>query len=157
MSSRFDDWESGLMHYGVPGMRKGVRRPKSVLQTIPSNSAVIRKDLGSAAKAAYDQRRSANPIKRDPRTAMNTDPKFVIEQRGSKIMKAKEQGESIQKVPSNAKVVNDHLGSMAKAAYDEKRAANPIKKDPKTAMNTDPQFVINQRRGSLIKKRRSTR
>lgn len=31
MARNFTDWMSALMHYGIPGMRKGVRRVRKVM------------------------------------------------------------------------------------------------------------------------------
>lgn len=57
MSKTFTDWEEGLYlaHYGIPGMRKGVRKSKIHYAYLTDASA--RKDVmrnGGTAPAVYD-------------------------------------------------------------------------------------------------------
>lgn len=148
MTTKFDEWESSLAHYGIPGMRKGVRREElreqyleKLRQMRGSNGAVQAVTGEGNAERIRRRREFILQRRKDRMEAARREPtEEEIEE-----MRAKAQSEAIDKARVEGQKRGAENAAKAAAAAAASKGGTAQQGDPKKRRGGSSNMTVARR------------
>ena len=139
MSRDFTDWESSLMHYGVPGMKKGVHKAKKPTYYAWDTPEDKNNNQKAYTKELIKEKQASN--QREINISGKAIPQIYTDKAGP--------GKDRQFMQEH-NIPSAYLTKYGRVTT--KKPEKPTLKETLSNTNLNPQHIINKRRGKLLKK-----